>query len=397
MAYLYVNQKGQEWRKHSYSAGTTFDQSPLKYYLQKVEGWREIVSKACFPFGRAVEDAIQWHHEHDGEGAVNHFIKEWQKHADNRDLKYTKVEKDWPTMYQMGVQMVKLYVIRQPNLPIPMGGQTLFQVDVAKEVFPGSPDFGGIEDVGRLDIVSYVDPKHPLLTTVNWKPEYGPLRPLIVDIKTASKDFQSQYGMASHDIQLRRYSWHTGIRDVAFLWFVKKALALQKGYTVTLLEDAGVFKAGSEKIIAAMEDGNPILLDNDSMVEEMERVQGFKEDGKLMQTNVAKERRDVWLKQFGVQVKPEQVTKQRLQFNAGFVTVDSANDAGDVAGDQIIRIVNCRIRGRWPDTFGIRFPNDGSSDPYFRAFVLKDNMFKDQNFRKVSDEDDLFAESDDNE
>ena len=393
MAHLYINQRGQEWRKHSYSAGNTFDQCPFKYYLQKVEGWKEKENKARFLFGRALEDAIQWHHEHDGEGALNNFIEAWRKHADNKELAYTKVEKDWATLYQTGIQMLKLYIIRQPSLPIPMGGRTLFQKEFGKEVFPGDPNYGGIEDVGKLDILAYVDPNHPLLPAVKWKPEYGPFRPLIVDIKTAGNDFPEQYGMAAYDVQLRRYSWHTGVRDVALLWFVKKPHAIQKGSLVTLLEPVGNFVAGTEMIVAMMEDDQPILLQNESLINEMERVQGFKEDGKLMQTNIAKERRNEWLKTFGAKATTDQVTKQRLQFNAGFVTVESANDAGEIAGGQIVRIVNANLRGVWPNTFGIRYPHDDRSDAYFRAFVQGDKMYRDQNFNKSGDDySDLFAD-----
>lgn len=394
MAYLYVTQKGIEWRKHSYSAGSTFDQCALKYYLQKVEGWKEKDTKARFMFGRALEDAIQWHHEHDGQGAVEKFIELWQRHADNKELQYTKVEKDWASLYKAGVQMIKLYIIRQPSLPIPIGGQTLFQKEFGREVFPGDENYGGIEDVGKLDIVTYVDPNHPLLPKVIWKPEYGPFRPLIVDIKTAGQDFPEAYGMAAYDVQLRRYSWHTGIRDVALLWFVKKSHTIQKGSSVTLLEDVGNFKAGTEMIVAAMDDDDtPILLANDSLIGEMERVQGRKEDGKLMQTKEAKARRDEWLKNFGAKVSTEKLTKQRLQFNAGFVTIDSANEAGEIAGRQIVNIVNCRLRGKWPNTFGIRYPHDDRSDPYFRAFVQQDQMFRDQNFTKSGDDyADLFSD-----
>lgn len=393
MAYLYINQRGQEWRKHSYSAGNTFDQCPFKYYLQKIEGWKEKETKARFLFGRALEEAIQWHHEHNGEGAVDHFIELWRQHSDNKELTYTKVEKDWATLYATGVQMVKLYIIRQPSLPIPLGGQTLFQKEFGKEVFPGDPNYGGIEDIGKIDILAYVDPNHPLLPKVIWRPEYGPFRPLIIDIKTAGMDFPEQYGMAAYDVQLRRYSWHTGIRDVALVWFVKKSHKIEKGSKVTFLEPAGAFVAGQEAIVAATEGESVIVLANDSLVAEMERVQGRKEDGKLMQTNEAKARRDEWLFKFGAKVHTNFLTKQRLQFNAGFVTVESANDAGEIAGSQIVRIVNARMRNVWTNTFGIRYPHDDRSDPYFRAFVQKDQMFRDQNFTKAGDDfDDLFAD-----
>ncbi len=141
---------------------------------------------------------------------------------------------------------MKLYALRQPSLPIPLGGQTVFQREYAKEVFPGDETYGEIEDMGKLDIIAFVAPDHPLLPKLNWRPEYGAFRPIIVDIKTAGNDFPEQYGIAAHDTQLRRYSWLSGIRDVSLLWFVKKGLTIQKGYSVTLLEDAGFMKAGLE-------------------------------------------------------------------------------------------------------------------------------------------------------
>jgi hypothetical protein len=405
MAFLYVNSKGQAWRKHSYSAGNTWAQSPLKYYLQKILGWKEVENKARFALGKAFENAIQWHHEHNGEGAVERFKQEWQVYADNKELQYTKVEKDWANCLKIGIDWIKLYIIRQPSLPIPMGGQTSFQREFSREVFVGDPTYGEIEDAGKLDIVAYVDPQHPLLPKLDWKPEYGPLRPLIIDIKTAGQDFPEAYGIAAYDTQLRRYSWQSGIRDVALLWFVKKSLTLQKGSSVTLLEAAGNFKAGDEAVIAQIDEDDVILVANDFLVEEMEKAQGKKPDGKTDQTKAAKERRDIWLQQFGVKVPSEIITKQRLQFNAGYVTIESAEDAGQIAKNQIVQIVNAwhqKSNGNqhaYANTFGIRFPHDDRQDPYFRAFVLGDEAYKNLTFTKSDEDtlDDLFKDNDDNE
>lgn len=395
MAYLYINTKGQPWRKHSYSAGNTFDQCAYKYFLQKVMGWREIDNKARFAFGKALENAIQYHHENNGEGAIQKFVSEWMPYSNNKDLAYTKVEKDWGTLLKTGKEMIQLYIIRQPSLPIPMGGQTVFQREYSKEVFPGDPNYGEIEDAGKLDIIAFVEPEHPLLPKLVWKPEYGAFRPLIVDIKTAGADFPEAYGIAAYDTQLRRYSWLSGIRDVALLWFVKKGHSLQKGSSVTLLEDTEKFKAGDEAVIAAVDGFDLVLVANDFMVEEMERAQGKKADGKTEQTNVAKERRDEWLKQFGDRVSPECVTKQRLQFNAGYVTIESANDAGLIAGRQIVNIVNAFKSKQWPNTFGVRYPHDDRTDPYFRAFILGDESFKSLNFKQSTEDlNDLFKDVD---
>jgi hypothetical protein len=365
----------------------------LKYKLQKIHGWREKNNKARFEFGKAFESAIQFYHENRGdrEAAIQFFRDQWQPHADNKELQYTKVEKDWAQCLRIGIDWLKLYAVRQPSLPIPLGGQTVFQREYAKEVFPGDPNYGEIEDAGKLDIVAFVTPDHPLLPKLDWRPEYGAFRPIIVDIKTAGVDFPEQYGIAAHDTQLRRYSWLSGIRDVALLWFVKKGLTIQKGYSVTLLEDVEHLKAGSEAVIAGMEDEGVWLLPNDFMVEEMTRVQGQK-NGKTDQTKEAKQRRDDWLEENGVFTDEETITKQRLQFNAGFVTIESAEDAGKIAQKQIVNIVNSWHNDNWPNTFGVRYPHDDRSDPYFRAFVLNDKMYKDANFTKSDDDVDIFAD-----
>lgn len=395
MAFLYINAKGKPWRKHSYSAGNTFDSCPLKYKLQKIHGWKEKNNKARFEFGKAFEASIQFYHENRGnlKAAIEHFRAGWKAYEENKELQYTKVEKDWAQCLRIGVDWLKLYAIRQPSLPIPLGGQIVFQREYAKEVFPGDVNYGEIEDAGKLDIVAFVEPDHPMLPKLNWRPEYGAFRPIIVDIKTAGNDFPEQYGIAAYDTQLRRYSWLSGIRDVALLWFVKKGLTIQKGYSVTLLEDAETMKAGAEAVVAKTEDDGIWLLSNDFMVEEMERVQGEK-NGKTDQTNVAKARRDAWLEENGTFVQEEAVTKQRLQFNAGYVSVESADDAGKIAGKQIISIVNAWHSQNYPNTFGVRYPHDDRSDPYFRAFVLKEQGFVDLNFIKSDEDVDIFADED---
>src|SRR5208282_4553586 len=139
MAFLYIGSTGKPWRKHSYSAGNTWDQSPKKYYLQKIQGWKERDNLARFALGKAFETALQFHHENNGEGGIQKFIQEWQPHSANKDLKYTKVEKDWGTCQRIGIDWMRLYIIRQPSLPIPLGGQTLFQREYSKEVFVGDP------------------------------------------------------------------------------------------------------------------------------------------------------------------------------------------------------------------------------------------------------------------
>lgn len=399
MAYLYINSRGEAWRKHSYSAGNDYDQCAFKYYLRRVLGWKPIDNKGSFKFGRALEDAIRFHHDNGGHGGVEQFINLWNPHKDDTTIKYTKTEKDWLSLAKAGIEMMRLYIIRQPSLPIPLGSNSVFQREYSKEVFPGDPNYGEIEDAGKLDIICYVDPAHPMLPKVIWKPEYGQLRPLIVDIKTSGIAFPEQPGMAAFDLQLRRYSWQSGIRDASLLWFVKKGHSYKKGSLITLLVDTPPFKAGDEVFIANVIKGeSPIaqVVANESAFEVMEATQGKKENGDLDTTKAAMARKTEWLLANATSVPEGNFTRQRLQFNAGLITEDSANEAGNIAARQIVQIVNSWKNKSWPNTFGIRFPKDDRSDPYFRAFVLQEEEFKKDNFILKTEDafDDLFAEDD---
>ncbi|VVB52922.1 Uncharacterised protein [uncultured archaeon] len=395
MAYLYVNAKGRPWRKHSYSAGNVFDQSPMKYYYQKVLGWKEFDNKASFFFGRALEESIQFHHEHGGQGAVEDFKRRWAAHKDRENVRYTDKEKNWATCLQMGQEMLKLYIVVQPSLPIPLGGGAVFQREYSKEVFPNDPNYGGIEDAGKLDIIAYADANHERLAKVDIRQFTGGIRPVIIDIKTGQVDFPEQQGMAAFDGQLRRYSWLSGIRDVAFLWFKKSGLGYKKGYSATVIETVGSFQAGQECVIARVDENHAWIVYNDFMVEEMERAQG-KKGNKLDTTNAAEERVMNWLHQRGTYTPLDRLTRQRLQFNAGYVTPKSAEDAGTNAARQIVSIVNAWNTKSWPNNFGVRYPRDDRNDAYFRAFVLGDETYKQQNFTKSDEDafDDLFREDD---
>jgi len=395
MAHLYVNSKGRPWSKHSYSAGLTFDTCPYKYYLQKVLGWRERDNKARFLFGKALEEAIQFHHDHDGQGAVEDFKRRWEQHR-GANLVYTTVEKDWSTCLQIGVDMIRLYIAIQPSLPIPLGGSSVFQREYAKEVFPGDPNYGGIEDAGKLDIVCYVDPLHPKLAKIDWKKTDSPVRPIIVDIKTSATDFPEQQGMAAFDSQLRRYSWLSGIRDVGLLWFKKSGLGYKKGYSATFIVPTGQYQAGQECVIARVENDYAWVVNNDFLVDEMERAQGKTKAGRLDTTDEADRRCIDWLDKYATYTPLANLTRQRLQFNSGRVSEQSAEDAGRIAGRQIIQIVNAWNQKQWPNTFGIRYPKDDRNDSYFRAFVLGDETYKQQNFIKSDEQtfDDLFREDD---
>ena len=366
MAHLFINSKGSPHRKHSYSSGNIFDQCPYKYYLMKVLGWKERDNKASFKFGHAVEESVQFYHDHGGQlDIAEDFDRRWAAHKDDTSIKYSAAEKNWETCRVMGRDMVRLYAAVQPKLPIPMGAKSVWQRNYAKEVFPSDPNYGEIEFEGRLDIVCYVDPKHPTLTEFNSTEQY---RPLIVDIKTSAVEFPEQPGLAALDAQLRVYSWISGIRDVALLWFVKKGLGYKKGYTVYFIDKVGDFEPGDSGIVESLDGDHLFVVKHDFMLSQPDK--------------------------YATRVKLTSVTKQMLQFNSGRVTEQSAIDAGRIAGRQIIGIVNAWKTQAWPNTFGIRYPRDDRNDSYFRAFVLGDEAYKKQNFTKSDEEsfDTLFQE-----
>ena len=119
MAFLYISSTGVPWRKHSYSAGLDFEKSPSCYYLRRIEGWKLRDNKAAFKFGRAFESALQYFHENNftpGSG-IAEFTRLWETHKEE-ELTYTKKEKDWANLNRVGREMLRLYELRQPKLPL---------------------------------------------------------------------------------------------------------------------------------------------------------------------------------------------------------------------------------------------------------------------------------------
>ena len=395
MSFLYINSKGIPQRRHSYSAGIDFDGCPYRYYLKRVLGWKELDLKACFKFGRAFENSLQFYHDHNGKGAIDNFVSEWSVYKEDQKLKYTKKEKDWNNLNKIGIEMLKLYIIKQPSLPIPIGGQSVFQRSYEKEMYPGDFNYGEISILGKIDIISYVDPAHPMLQKLDWKPEYGLLRPLIIDVKTAGINYHERPGSAAFDTQLCLYSWLTGIRDVALLWFTKTGHKLEKGSSVTLLENSKDFKAGDEAVVAQVTEEGVWIVKNDFVITLMEDEQGRKPGGKLDTTKAATERKTLWLINNATKVLESSLTRQRIQFNSGFVSLESAENAGRVAGNQIQQIVNAWKSKNWVNKFNNRPGFGYSKDPYFQAFVENDVVFREQNFVKSEKEtlDELFEES----
>lgn len=382
---LYIRPDGLEQTKHSYSAGCDFDQSPFKYYLRRVQGWYVLDNRACFAFGKAIEDSIRFFHENGGKKLIETFNTIWNL-ASNQNLKYTKTEKDWENLARCGNEMLRLYEILQPNLPIPIGANSVFQREYSKEIFPGDEQYGGIDHRGFVDVTAYTEWDHPMLPKVM---AGEGLRSSIGDIKTTGKAWYPEPGMCRFHKQMRNYAYLTDIETVWMLFFQKKSTTFSKRKIVTLLEDLDdidYIPAGTEMFIAAVdEEKERLYLVHDlADIDQMEEIQGRKEDGKLDTKKEAIKRKEEWIVMNANTAPFSCVTCQRVQFDSGIIPKETALQSGIVAGRQIVNIVNSWKMNKWIDTFDIT-NNYDRQDPYFKAFVLNDEEFRKENFIKIDE------------
>ena len=313
-------------------------------------------------------------------GGPEEFVRLWTAHKDNPDLKFTPVEHSWETLLRDGVEMLKLYHIRVPLFPIDLSVQPTFQVKYWKELFPGT-ELGGIEFVAYADMIG------------RSKESFGD--PLGVDIKTSGVEYNTTPNMASLDQQLRTYAWVTGISDWAFLNFVKTSRTLEKGSYVALLEGTGAFYAGSTAFVAAIDQGDEnapgdlaYIVATQGALKEMDAAQGYK-NGKLEQTNAAKDRKLNWLKENSLRVPVEILTKQRIQFLTAHIGLDEQIEAARQVGQDVAQIVHHNEGNFWPKTGGIRWPNDKCARCAYRGICLDDAKLRDEFVFRTDEEWDI--------
>lgn len=329
MAHLYPRKDGKLVTIHSYSAGNDFKSCKRLYQLKKIEGWKEKEQKAAFKFGDCIEQSIRFFHESGlrAGSAGEEFTRLWLKHQDNKELVYTDKEASWEAMHQMGVEMLALYEIRLPSLPI---YRPQFQVKYQKEVFPGS-------ELAGIDFVAYVDMEVR-------RPES---ELLLLDIKTSSQELdESIPNLLALDGQLLSYGWVSGIRQVGFLWFTKVKIGpCKKGDVVTLLKQSSSFKEGSVvRIIQTDETETVYFLPEEyyqKYVEEENKIEG-------KGAKKAKEELILNYMKYGSHIGRKDVTKQKLQFVTAQLNPDDVKEMGEAIGQEISDIVDARERDFFP-------------------------------------------------
>ena len=375
--HLYVNSKGFEVRRHSYSGSDSYGFCPRKYYLERVQGWSEKSERSSTKFGTALEKAITFWHQHrqDTPAAVAEFVRLWAENTDAKraeqklsPLTYTKSDLDWDRLNLTGQELVKLYAIRYPTFPYVVNNPLDFQVETNFEVFPDTKLAG-------LEFTSYIDLIAQTKTTG---------RPLIIDIKTSGKDVPE---FTVLDPQLRSYSWVKGYPNVAFLWFRKMGRAISKGDTVTFLEPYADLQPGDDATVVLVDDFGVWVTQNPQFIEEM----AIKFVGESKAVKIA---RQAYVEANFKHAPERAVTKQRVQFKSAVITSESSEDIGRSIKRDMINIVAANETEFWPQQSGVRFPNEKCPMCAMRGICADRPDLRDQLIeRKQLDELDFGKES----
>jgi hypothetical protein len=375
---LYHSAGGHDVNHASSSALDSFRFCRRKFRLSKIDGWREKDKKASLEFGKCVESAIQFYHENGlkpGE-AVSEFERLWLKWSENKELVYTAQENNFFDLYTMGKEMLKLYEIMLPSLPIK---SPKFQLQFSKPLWPGT-------NLGELTFLGYID----ILSTL----EDGSR--VIIDVKTAKTALDATPGMLSMDGQLRKYAWVSGIRDVGFLNFVKSGHPdeFKKGASVTLLADTRDWKAGQELVVAKFVEPKPAIEPSEGVkatpevlwlmwLGQEKDVQLIDEELKLIKGKGAEALKEQTVARYLgdgrlCSVDRDAVTKTRLQYIQTIIPEEEMSEVGQQIGDDMIAIKTAAETGRFPQDGGVRFPNAICSWCNFRGICLKDDKLRDE-------------------
>jgi len=271
-------------------------------------------------------------------GGPEEFVRLWTVYKDMADMKFTPVEHSWENLLHDGVELLKLYHIRLPLLPIDMSVKPTFQVKYWKELFPGT-ELAGIEFVAYVDMVC------------RSKDDFGD--PMGVDIKTSGMVFDSTENIASLDQQLRTYAWVTGIDKWAFLNLQKCGRSLERGSYISLLEPVGDYFAGQSAVVIKYQEYEPPVpaqpadpakpksKPKDAIPEVPEEVWIVKDDSiikKMLadcgssQKKEEKEAREAFIQANAILVPRLSITRQRVQFVTAHIGPEEQMEAARQVG-----------------------------------------------------------------
>lgn len=376
-SFIYRNFKGDEVTSWSYSTGNVFSSCREKFRLLKIAGYRQKGDTAASKFGVAIEDAIQHYYADNRkhESGVDYFAFRWLQFREVPNLIYKEKEGDWKDFYDAGKQLMQLFEIMAPSLPIV---DPSFQVRYNREVFPGT-ELAGITDQGFVDLVSRAPWNHEMLPKANRPSKDSLFRPLVIDIKVSGKGLDTTPGMLALDPQLRRYSSFSSIPDVAFLWMHRlKPGSFDKGTEITFLQDSKQWTKGLRAVVYEYDDETKSALvmarhDVDRVKAAMSEITGKGSKDRKADLTTA-----YLLDGTLTEVSAEAITKQRIRFVAVRIPEEDAIEESKIVGRQIVEARQASIDNFWPkDGAGVRFPKNSCTWCECRGSCLKDDNLRD--------------------
>ncbi len=277
-----------------------------------------------------------------------------------------------------------LYELKAPHLPI---YKPLFQQRIRKTLFPGT-NLCMLENVAVLDILSFPPWDHKMLPKIEQPSSESEQRELIIDVKTAGKDFPT--ALVSLDPQLAEYAWQTRIPDVAFLWFVKSGHGFKRGSRISLLRPVGALWGGWEGFVLDIADddaGAPQALaigSYDALQKFEAAVKGVR--GKALtaakQNSIDAGHADGTI----ITVSPADVTKQRIQFAAARLTDADMDEVGMSVAQTTVEMVRAHEQDFYEKQPSVRFPSEKCGFCSMRFHCLHDSDGRDKDLTRRGEE-----------
>jgi hypothetical protein len=181
---------------YSYSQISQYLRCPRSYRYRYLDGWREKDVRASMIFGRCFEKALAAYFCREDSAAV--LFKEWGEYRDVT-LDFGKGG-SWDKLLHQGV--ILLHKFAQDDRIHVQSPKENLQLKMVRSLS------GGGEFVAYIDAIGEIDGQRFL---IDWK-------------TTTSRYAEEPEGLLSLDPQLVCYSWISGIREVAFVVFVRKHL-----------------------------------------------------------------------------------------------------------------------------------------------------------------------------
>jgi len=181
---------------YSFTQISQYLRCPRRYRYKYLDGWVEKDTRASMIFGRCFETALGAYFRKEDPTAA--FFREWDKYRDTR-LEFGKNE-SWDKLYHGGIRLLERFA-RDNRVSIPIPEQNL-QPKLLRTLSSGDTFVSYLDAIGELN-----------------------RQKCIIEWKTTTTRYQEQPGsLLSLDPQLICYSWMSGIRDVALVAFVRKAV-----------------------------------------------------------------------------------------------------------------------------------------------------------------------------